>query len=89
MTPREKFRANRSLTKGYNDLIASAQVQSALDAAMLEYDQSMTIARDITEAAANRWRKEGADAFRRMVENLNADSSSPSPAPSGQLIHQT
>jgi hypothetical protein len=57
MSPREKFRTNRSLTRGYNDLIYSNQMQTALDTATLEYDQCLSIAADVATAAANRWRK--------------------------------
>ena len=88
MSPRETFRVNRTLTKGYNDLVYSHQVQTALNAAMLEYDQTLSIAPDVTTAAANRWRKEGADAFRRVFETLNADSVPPTRQTAGGLDHQ-
>ena len=88
MSPREKFRTNRSLTRGYNDLIYSNQMQVALDTAMLEYDQSLSIAVDVTTAAANRWRKEGADAYRRTLEKLNDSQVAPKPPLSGQLEHK-
>lgn len=88
MTPRETFRANRALTRGYNDLILGDQMQAALDTASREHDLSLTIAQDVTTAAANRWRKEGADSFRRILESLNA-SSVASTAPSiSQLDHK-
>ena len=88
MSPRDKFRANRSLTRGYNDVIFSHQFQTAFDAASMEYDQSLTIAADVTTAAANRWRKEGADAYRRIVENLNNNAAAAQPALAGQLDHK-
>jgi hypothetical protein len=85
MSPREKFRTNRSLTRGYNDLIYSNQMQIALDTAMLEYDQNLTVSHEVTTAAANRWRKEGADAYRRTLEKLNEDSPASKPTTMGQL----
>ena len=88
MSPREKFRTNRSLTRGYNDLIYSNQMQSALDTATLEYDQNLSIATDVATAAANRWRKEGADAFRRTLEKLNEDSPASKPSTTGTLNHK-
>jgi hypothetical protein len=85
MTPRETFRANRALTRGYNDFIGGDQMQAALDTASREHDLSLVIAQDVTTAAANRWRKEGADKFRSILENLNAPSVA-SPAPSTSLL---
>ncbi len=79
MTPRESFRQNKSLVKGYNDLIGGDQMQAALDTASREHDLSLSIASDVTTAAANRWRKEGADNFRRILENLNASTVGPTP----------
>ena len=87
MTPREKFRQNRSFTKGYNETINSDQIQAALDAASLQYDHSMAPAVDVTTAAANRWRKEGADTYRKILENLNADSVAPPPTTVTRLDH--
>ena len=54
MTPRETFRANRALTRGYNDFIGGDQMQAALDTASREHDLSLVIAQDVTTAAANR-----------------------------------
>jgi len=88
MTPRETFRANRALTRGYNDLIDGNQMQAALDTASREHDLSLTLAHDVTTAAANRWRKEGADAFRRILENLNTSAVAPSPPLTNQLDHK-
>jgi hypothetical protein len=88
MTPRDNFRANRSLTKGYNDLIGGDQMQAALDAASREHDLSLVIAGDVTTAAANRWRKEGADSFRRILENLNTSTVTTTPPPTNQLDHK-
>lgn len=88
MTPRETFRANRSLAKGYNDLITGDQMQSALDTASREFDLTLSPAADVTTAAANRWRKEGADSFRRILENLNASSVAQSPMTASNLDHK-
>jgi hypothetical protein len=88
MTPRETFRANRSLTRGYNDLIFGAQMQAALDAAAREHDLSLGIATDVTTAAANRWRKEGADKFRSLLENLNAPAPAATITATSQLNHK-
>ena len=88
MSPREKFRSNRALARGFNDLISSPQMQAALDAAGQEYDQNLTIATDVTSAAANRWRKEGADGFRRTLENLNANSVTATPPSPSTLDHK-
>ena len=79
MSPRETFRANKGLTRGYNDLIDSAQMQAALDTATREYDYTMQPGVDVTTAAANHWRKQGADAFRRILENLNVSVAAPTP----------
>lgn len=89
MTPRDKFRSNRTLTRGYNDTISSFQMQSALDAAMMQLDLSMTTANDSTTAAANAWRKEGAQNYRKILENLNSDRALPTPQNIGQLNHAT
>lgn len=86
-TPREKFRFNKTLTRGYNDLIYGNQMQSALDTAALEMDLKLTIAADVTTAAANRWRKEGADLYRRTLENLNSDTPQPKHQDTSQLDH--
>jgi hypothetical protein len=89
MTPRESFRANRSLTKGYNDLIYGDQMQAALDAALLEYNLSLApVSSDVPAAAANRWRVEGAVAFRRTLENLNTTSVASTAPPINQLDHK-
>jgi hypothetical protein len=72
MTPREKFRQDRSLTRGYNDLIGGTQMQAALDAAELELDRLVVTTGDVSAAAAHRWRREGANWFRQILENLNA-----------------
>ena len=88
MTPRETFRANRALTRGYNDLIDGNQMQAALDTASREHDLSLTLAHDVTTAAANRWRKEGADKFRHILENLNATTVPPKPQASTALDHK-
>ena len=88
MSPREKFRTNRSLTRGYNDLIGGEQMQAALDTASREHDLSLAPANDVTTAAANRWRKEGADNFRRILENLNASTVTTPPPSIGQLDHK-
>lgn len=88
MTPRENFRGNRALTRGYNDLILGDQMQTALDTASREHDLSLVIAQDVTTAAANRWRKEGADSFRRILENLNAPSVTSTTASTSQLNHK-
>lgn len=88
MTPRETFRQDRSLTRGYNDLIGGDQMQAALDAASREHDLSLVIAQDVTTAAANRWRKEGADSFRRILENLNASSVASTAPSTSQLDHK-
>jgi predicted alpha/beta superfamily hydrolase len=88
MTPRDTFRQERSLTRGYNDLIGGEQMQAALDAASREYDLTLAPANDVTTAAANRWRKEGADSFRRILENLNASTVATPPPITGQLDHK-
>lgn len=87
MTPRDKFRSNRTLTRDYNDTITGFQMQSALDTAMMQLDLSATIANDSTTAAANGWRKEGAQKFRQILENLNSDRPSPKTPVVGQLDH--
>jgi hypothetical protein len=87
MSPRDKFRSNRTLTRGYNDTISGFQMQSALDTAMMEQDLSMPVANDSTTAAANAWRKEGAQKFRQILENLNSDRPTPTPHNAGQLNH--
>ena len=88
MSPKEKFRQDRSLTRGYNDLIGGDQMQDALDTASREHDLSLVIAADVTTAAANRWRKEGADKFRHILENLNATTVPPKPQASTALDHK-
>ena len=71
MTPRAKFRANRAFTRGYNDLILGDQLQAALDAATLQLNASFPWATDPQQAAANRYRLEGAIMLRTILENLN------------------
>jgi alpha-D-ribose 1-methylphosphonate 5-triphosphate synthase subunit PhnI len=88
MSPREKFRQDRSLTRGYNDLIGGTQMQAALDTTSREHDSSLAPAHDVTTAAANRWRKEGADSFRRILENLNTSTVTTTPPTPGQLDHK-
>jgi hypothetical protein len=87
MTPREKFRQNRALTRGYNETIGGDQMQAALDAASLELDNSFGITSDINSAAADRWRREGANMLRIILENLNASAASPTRSTAGQLDH--
>jgi predicted alpha/beta superfamily hydrolase len=88
MTPRETFRANRALTRGSNDYILGDQMQAALDTASREHDLSLTLAQDVTTAAANRWRKEGADKFRNLLENLNAPGVAATAPATNQLNHK-
>lgn len=89
LTPRDKFRSDRALTRGFNDTISSSQMQAALDAASLEMDLKLVVANDVTTAAANRWRKEGADLFRRILENLNSEAVAPTPITTSTLNHDT
>ena len=88
MTPRDLFRQNKTLARGYNDLITGSQIQAALDTASRELDLSLAPAHDVTTAAANRWRKEGADNFRRILENLNTSTVQPAPPATSQLDHK-
>lgn len=88
MTPREKFRQDRSLTRGYNDLITGPQMQAALDAAELEMDRLVVTTGDVSAAAAHRWRREGANWFRQILENLNASTVPPVAKPTAALDHQ-
>ncbi len=88
MTPREKFRLNRTVTRGYNELIGGDQMQTALDAALLEMDSMLGITSDNIAAAANHWRREGANTFRTILENLNASAAVPPRSRAGQLDHE-
>ncbi len=87
MTPREKFRLNRTITRGYNEVIGGDQMQAALDAASAELDEMLGPASEVTTAAANRWRREGANSFRQILENLNASAAAPARSQAGQLDH--
>jgi hypothetical protein len=71
MSPRERFRADKELVSGFNDLIDSSRMQSAFDAAMLEYQSSLKIAITPEEATANWYRIEGAQKFLLTLKLLN------------------
>lgn len=83
MSPKERFRAEKATTEGFNDLVDSTRMQIALDAAMLEMQGKLQRANDSVTAAANQWRIEGAQMFRNILENLNREPQRPTPQSEG------
>lgn len=84
MTYREKFRAS-DISKGFQNVIDSVQFQAAKDAAMLHFMSLLQKPSSIEDAAANDYRRQGAQAFLDTLENLKTDNEKPTQLTSGNL----
>lgn len=69
MNPKETFQKSPA-SKGFTELIDSVQIQAALDAATLQFQSGFMPAPDMATAAANEWRRQGANQFRSIFERL-------------------
>lgn len=70
-SPKERFRENADLIRGYNDRIDSAQMTAAFDAAMMQLSMSFGIPNDPQVAAANGYRLQGARMYLANLLTLN------------------
>ena len=75
MSPRQRFQQNRELVTGYNDIVDSNRMQSAFDAAMLHFIDSLPTAVNHETAIAHAYRVEGARKFLDILKNLNTEAS--------------
>lgn len=88
MNARERFYSNKTFVEGYTDLIESDRMQSALDAAMIEFHSRLKVPDDPQSASANEWRRQGAILFRSILEQLALSGKSPSKPVGGNLDHR-
>lgn len=84
MTYREKFRAS-DISKGFQNVIDSVQFQAAIDAAMLQFMSQLNKPSSTEEAAANDYRRQGAQVFADVLTNLKTDDEKPTQLTSGNL----
>ena len=84
MTHREKFRASE-ISKGFQNVIDSVQFQAAKDAAMLHFMSLLNKPSSQEEAAANDYRRQGAQAFLDTLENLKTENEKPTQLNRGNL----
>ena len=84
MTYREKFRAS-DISKGFQNVIDSVQFQAAIDAAMLQFMSQLNKPSSTEEAAANDYRRQGAQVFADVLTNLKTDDQKPTQLTSGNL----
>jgi hypothetical protein len=87
MSPKERFKASKELTNGFNDRIDSNQMQAAFDAAMLQMTAALGVANTPEQAVANCHRVEGAQMFLLALKTLNSDVDKPLRKPDGNLNH--
>jgi hypothetical protein len=73
MTPKEKFKASDH-AKGWNTVVDGRQFQFAADSAMFQFLSSLNKPDGIESAAANEYRRQGAQAYRDFLENLNSET---------------
>ena len=84
MTPRERFRA-LEISKGFQNVIDSVQFQAAADAAMLHFMTLLNKPASQEEAAANDYRRQGAQAFLDTLTNLKTENEKPNNSNRGNL----
>lgn len=79
MSARERFQENKDLVTGYNDLIDSARMTAAMDAALITFVEKFSTSNTVEEAAANAWRLEGAQKFLLYLKTLNTGTATTKP----------
>jgi hypothetical protein len=87
ITPRQDFRNNPLLAKGWQDRVDSAQFQEAVYAALAEMDLQNKAPADMATAASYSWRKSGALQFLSILMNLTATDTRPARATLDNLDH--
>lgn len=85
-SPKERFRKSLH-SKGWNDVVDSAQFQSAADAAVLEFHSRLGTPSDMGTSAANEWKRQGARDFLHVLMTLTAEEQPKRKPTSGTLSH--
>jgi hypothetical protein len=75
MSPRQRFRQNKDLVTGYNDIVDSNRMVAAFDAAMLQFVESLNLAEDHSQAASHAFQLAGAQKFLNILKTLNLEGS--------------
>jgi len=70
-SPKDRFRENPDLVKGFNDIVDSNQMNAAFDAAMMQMTMSLGMTNEHPVAAANAFRLQGAQMFLANLKTLN------------------
>jgi hypothetical protein len=84
--PRKSFRKSL-FSKGFQDIMDSAQFEAAANAALLEMQVGIPTAPDGNAAAANNYRLEGARKVIAILMNLAAPDPEPPKTLPGNLDH--
>lgn len=85
ITPRETFRSNKELVKGWQDRVDSAQFEAAATAAMAHFQLSLPFPKEMASAAAHAYMMKGACEFLNIFMNL-AMPEQPAKAPIPQNL---
>lgn len=86
VAPRERFKQTAH-AKDWANMSVSATFVAASDCALLHFAETLTPAIDMTTAAANHYRLEGAKSLLRVLAGLSDIAEVPKREPIGQLDH--
>ena len=86
MSPKEKFLKSFA-AKPFSEMASKPEFESAIDAALLQFSESLPITSDAQLAMAQRWRWEGSVLFARILKNMGTVESAPQVEQFGQLKH--
>lgn len=85
---RDDFKRS-DLSKNWSEFMVSNAFTSAAIAAMMELDRTLPIPENQEQAAANHWRRDGANRFLYALMNLAEPGTSPAPkATTSNLDHR-
>lgn len=70
LNPRQRFKENNALSKGWDDFVVSTQFEQAAQAAMWAAEGAMPPTTDMGTAAANEFRRQGMRLFLDQLMNL-------------------
>lgn len=82
MTAKERFQQS-PMAKKFNDTIDGQMMTMAFDMAMLEFQSRFSKPPDMATAAANEWRRQGAQEFLSILLHLNEKKPEPAKTNSG------
>ena len=84
---REEFRAS-DLSRGYTDLMDSTRMQTACDCAMMTMMGNLQPATSTVEAAANEFRRQGAQQVLQVLKTLALAPTKRGKRPEDNLNHK-